>query len=79
MDLSEEEEHLVETNESLSKYSDKSRVPPVQFDLEALRNVPSVTSHLTQTLTRIHALILNADISVGPFSLPRQIRHPHAS
>jgi len=67
--LSNKEEHADEAIEALQKYGDISKIQWKKCDLNNLKQVDSVAKELAQTLERVDALICNAGIGVGPYSL----------
>ncbi|KAK6203748.1 hypothetical protein LQW54_008854 [Pestalotiopsis sp. IQ-011] len=69
--LGRKEEHLAEAEEGLKKYGDTSKVELVQVDLGDLQQTATVASQLASSLQRLDALILNAGLGVGPFSLTK--------
>lgn len=69
--LGRKEEHLAEAEEGLKKYGDTSKVELVQVDLGDLQQTATVASQLASRLQRLDALILNAGLGVGPFSLTK--------
>ncbi|KAI4593186.1 hypothetical protein KJ359_010110 [Pestalotiopsis sp. 9143b] len=69
--LGRKEEHLAEAEKGLKKYGDTSRVELVQVDLGDLQQTATVASQLASSLQRLDALILNAGLGVGPFSLTK--------
>lgn len=69
--LGKKEEHLKEAEDGLAKYGDISRVELVQVDFEDLRQTDQVAKQLATQLERLDALILNAGLGVGPYSLTK--------
>ncbi|KAI1356584.1 NAD(P)-binding protein [Xylaria sp. FL0043] len=69
--VGKKEEHLSEAQNLLQKYGDVSRIELVQCDLEDLQQTHEVAKRLASDLQRLDALILNAGLGIGPYSLTK--------
>jgi len=66
--LSNKEDHAVEAQDELKKYGDVSKVEWKKCDLSDLKQTDQVAKELSK-LTQIDALILNAGLGVGNYSM----------
>ncbi|KAK9784113.1 putative NAD(P)-binding protein [Seiridium cardinale] len=75
--LGRKEEHLAEAEEGLKKYGDTSRLELIQVDFGDIRQTDQVAKQLASRLERLDALILNAGLGVGPYSLTKDGLESH--
>ncbi|KAH7311344.1 hypothetical protein B0I35DRAFT_437925 [Stachybotrys elegans] len=69
--LGKKEKHLKDAEKNLEKYGDIARVEFIQIELEDLHHTDKVAKRLASELERLDALILNAGLGVGVYSLTK--------